>query len=283
MAMAVGVIEVLCRRPNSVLYLIGNVAFVITIFQLRRQEEKRRNGQRNNNYVRAQLATADSDMLNSGRRISAVTFVKILVVLLLLLPISLCVLEATCILRGPANPSAYLTSERKNMLHVLAEREVRETHSADDGIRCLPDGTMASCSVDRENEVVLFRQRVFRAFADYYVYKDGNVICKSNFDLSFFLHGRIICMLVMVALVVLMFFKWTFLEGIANSFAGFLTMTVLGGIVVGAACVSILLIITDAVKLYRLEKGPGQFCSRYFVEQKFSSTCNANTKGAGHV
>ena len=172
MAIPVGVIEVLCNRRNSVLYLIGDVAFVITMFQLRRQEGKRRNGQRKND-VRVQLATVDSDMPNFGRRISAVTFAYKILAVLFLLPISLCVLKATCILRGPANPSAYLTSERKNMLHILAERELRETNAADDGVRCLPDGTVASCSVDRENEVVLFRQRVFRAFADYYVYKDG--------------------------------------------------------------------------------------------------------------
>lgn len=176
----------------------------------------------------------------------------LLIAVMLLAPACLCLLKTVCILRGPANPAVYLTGERKNMFHMLAERELRDARPDDDGVRCLPDGTMARCEVDRETEVVLFRQRVFRAFADYYVHKDGNVICKSDFDLSFFMNARRICLVAILALVASMFFKLSFISKAVDSLVGFLSMAILCYIAAAAACISVPLLIMEAVSLYRL-------------------------------
>ena len=79
------------------------------------------------------------------------------------------------------------------MFRMLAKQELQAAKTEDVDVRCLPDGTVANCQVDRKTGTVLFRQRIFRDFADYYIYEDGTVICKSNFDLSFCRCAQKIC------------------------------------------------------------------------------------------
>ncbi len=192
--------------------------------------------------------------------------VPIVIVLLLLLPTALCLLKATYVLRGPANPSIYLTSERRNMFRMLAKQELQAAKTEDVGVRCLPDGTVANCQVDRKTGTVLFRQRIFRDFADYYVYKDGTVICKSNFDLSFCRCSQKICIGVLLVLIVSLFFRWPFLTSVTDSLIGFCLMINLWYIIVVVVCISVPLIVTDGLRFYTLEKIPFEYCSVYGKE-----------------
>lgn len=190
----------------------------------------------------------------------------IVIVLLLLLPTSLCLLKATYVLRGPANPSIYLTGGRRNMFRMLAKQELQAAKTEDVGVRCLPDGTVANCQVDRKTGTVLFRQRIFRDFADYYIYEDGTVICKSNFDLSFCRCAQKICIGGLLVLIVLLFFRWTFLTSVIDSLIGFCLMTTLCYIIVAVACISVPLIVIDGLRFYTLEKIPFEYCSVYGKE-----------------
>ena len=178
---------------------------------------------------------------------------RLLVIGMLTLPVALCMLKATCILRGPANPDVYLTDERRCMFRQLAEKELHESEKDDDEVRYMPDGTVAQCLIDKSTEEVHFRMIVFRNFIDYHVRK-GVVECSApNRDLSFFQNVRRCCLIVIVLLVASAFFKWTFVVKVAGNLMGFFVLVVLGYIIAIATCISTPLILTEAMNLYRLE------------------------------